>query len=97
MRSTKKVISVFQALRQTRTLAMGLELPAEGSLLISGRVRYPLCHKSSGFIEKRNIHCFMYDHELLTPVWLRCSMLVPNTKAREGSTMMQIARRDAYL
>ncbi|GFN79695.1 phytanoyl-coa dioxygenase 1-like [Plakobranchus ocellatus] len=40
-----KVISSFRNLRQAKTLAAGLELATEGSPEISGRIRYPLCHR----------------------------------------------------
>ncbi|GFN89928.1 hypothetical protein PoB_001643400 [Plakobranchus ocellatus] len=39
------VISGFQALQQARAPVMGLEPATEGSLQISGRIRYPLCHR----------------------------------------------------
>ncbi|GFO16053.1 hypothetical protein PoB_004255800 [Plakobranchus ocellatus] len=40
-----KVISGFQALRQVRAPMAGLEPATEGSLRISGRICYPLCHR----------------------------------------------------
>ncbi|GFN82252.1 hypothetical protein PoB_000875800 [Plakobranchus ocellatus] len=40
-----KVISGFQALRQARAPKAGLEPATEGSLQISGRICYPLCHR----------------------------------------------------
>ncbi|GFO13903.1 hypothetical protein PoB_004040800 [Plakobranchus ocellatus] len=40
-----KVISGFQALRRARAPVAGLEPATEKSLQISGRIRWPLCHR----------------------------------------------------
>ncbi|GFO48747.1 hypothetical protein PoB_007525200 [Plakobranchus ocellatus] len=48
-----KVISDFQVLRQARVPLVGLEPTTERSLRISGRIRYPLCHRRPTDIVKR--------------------------------------------
>ncbi|GFO07557.1 hypothetical protein PoB_003406200 [Plakobranchus ocellatus] len=40
-----KVISGFQVLRQARSSVAGLEPATKGSLHISGRIHFPLCHR----------------------------------------------------
>ncbi|GFO48151.1 hypothetical protein PoB_007465600 [Plakobranchus ocellatus] len=39
------MVSGFQFLREVRAPVAGLETATEGSLKISGRIRYPLCHR----------------------------------------------------
>ncbi|GFN86882.1 hypothetical protein PoB_001338800 [Plakobranchus ocellatus] len=39
------MISAFRVLSQARTPVVGLEPVTEGSLQISGRIRYPPCHQ----------------------------------------------------
>ncbi|GFO40023.1 hypothetical protein PoB_006652800 [Plakobranchus ocellatus] len=38
-------MSGFEALHQARAPVVGLEPAIEGSLQISGRIHYPLCHR----------------------------------------------------
>ncbi|GFO02258.1 hypothetical protein PoB_002876300 [Plakobranchus ocellatus] len=43
-----KVISGFQGLRHARAPVAGLKLTTKKSVQISGRIRYPLCHRRGG-------------------------------------------------
>ncbi|GFN81295.1 hypothetical protein PoB_000780100 [Plakobranchus ocellatus] len=66
------VISGFQALRQARAPVTGLEPATEGSLQISGRIRYQLCHRRPQpvFISDYNYHmngCDRADQQILGP------------------------------
>ncbi|GFO05028.1 hypothetical protein PoB_003153300 [Plakobranchus ocellatus] len=50
-----KVTSGFEALRQARPPVVRLKPAPEGSLQISGRIRYPPCHRRLSLSEKEDI------------------------------------------